>query len=88
MKSARNLTTELIEDKSINLQHEKATLINLVLTIKALFSRRSMDLVKGTAINLSGTTVNFIKSGIFLRAFAMIVSIIWMLIIISTVFLG
>jgi hypothetical protein len=80
MKSARQFTTATIEEESIDLHQEKANLVNLVLTIKSLFGRKSLK-------NGINGTLHFVTSGIFLRAIAAIMSIIWMLIIIVTVFL-
>jgi hypothetical protein len=81
MKSARQLSTATIEKESIYLHQEKVNLLNLVLTIKSLFGRR-------TAKNVFSASLHFVTSGIFLRAFAAFMSILWMLIIIVTVFLG
>jgi hypothetical protein len=80
MKSARQFTTATIEEESIDLHQEKANLVNLVLTIKSLFGRKSLK-------NGINTVLHFVTSGVFLRAIAAIMSILWMLIIIVTVFL-
>jgi hypothetical protein len=81
MKSARQFSTASIEDESIDLHQEKANLLNLVLTIKSLSGKKTLK-------NAFNASIHFVTSGIFLKAIAAIMSILWMLIIIVTVFLG